>query len=135
MINSLLVGEVIHNILTNDAEVLKYVKSENIFPLVSDEGTSFPFIVFGRDGIQVNYQSKDGPLEDYVTIHFYICATEYSESCYIANAVRNALEMKHGRSEDINITQIHLENASEAAEYDDGWVVYEQEMIFSMKIS
>ena len=51
MINSLLVGEVIHNILTNDPEILKYVKSENIFPLVSDEGTSFPFIVFGRDGI------------------------------------------------------------------------------------
>lgn len=47
---SLEIGRIIKNILSQDEELSRQVGSK-IFPLVADKGTSFPFIVYRRDGL------------------------------------------------------------------------------------
>ena len=47
---SLELGRVVKSILLQDEEISRQVGSK-IFPLVADKGTSFPFIVYRRDGL------------------------------------------------------------------------------------
>ena len=67
MDNSILIGKYIYKLLTEDEVLAKIVTPKKIFPLVANAETTYPFIVYSRTGLNVEY-CKDGIVEDTVEI-------------------------------------------------------------------
>lgn len=44
------IGKVVYSILSSDNS-LREIISNKIYPLIADEGTTFPFIIYSRIGI------------------------------------------------------------------------------------
>lgn len=110
MINSFNIGKVICNILLNDDRVKEKV-SDKIYPLIADETTTFPFIIYQRSGFSPR-NNKDQTDEN-VSVDIVVAAENYAESVDIAIRVREALEHKYGVFSDIEINDIIIDDASE----------------------
>lgn len=72
---------------------LRAAIGSKVFPIVSKEGTSYPFVVYRRNGIEVQY-TKDGKAGETVNVDIVIAAGSYAESIAIADMVREAIEGK-----------------------------------------
>ena len=109
---SLQVGKAIYNILSNDAKIIDSVEHK-IYPLIADTGTTFPFIVYRRTGIEPS-DSKDRFIYSENTyVEVVIASDKYNESIEIADLVKNALQGKKGNYSGINIHDIRMTNADE----------------------
>lgn len=98
------VGKEMFNILTNDSEVKKLVGNK-VFPIVANEGTTFPFIVYRR----TNYTpaSNKDYTSEIVGIEINILSQKYDEGVNIADVVATSLDRKETDFiEDIQITNI-----------------------------
>ena len=91
---SLQVGKAIYNLLSNDTNVTGRVQNK-IYPLIADTGTTFPFIVYRRTGIEPS-DSKDRFI--------------YSEDTYVEVVIDSD---KYNESIGINIQGIRMTNADE----------------------
>jgi hypothetical protein len=108
---SLLLGKAIYSILSGDTTIQSYVGNK-IYPLFAPDEVLAPFIVFERKNINANY-TKDGHNYDDDTLMINVTSKNYTECVNIANAVRNALEWKNGKFNEVNILQCVLESANE----------------------
>lgn len=109
---SLQVGKAIYNILSNDAKIIDSVEHK-IYPLIADTGTTFPFIVYRRTGIEPS-DSKDRFIYSENTyVEVVIASDKYNESIEIADLVKDALQGKKGNYSGINIQDIRMTNADE----------------------
>lgn len=99
-----------------------------IYPLIADESTTFPFIVYRRNSI-ITESSKDY-IDDCVTIQLMIASDNYAESVELAEQVRDILINKKITIQDISIEDITLLDGSE--EYLDNTFV--QNLIFKINI-
>lgn len=86
---------------------------EKVYPLVADEGTTFPFVVYRRSSLvpsstkdRYNYQEKS-------TIEIAIASDNYSEGIELAEKIKTILEHKRGTYNDIKIGDITLVDADE----------------------
>lgn len=112
MPNSILIGKVIYNILNNNDSLKTYV-GDRIYPIVANEGTEFPFIVYSRTNVTPSYV-KAGIYVDSTTVEINIVSTNYIESVDIANEVRNIMENIKGTSIDnLYIDEIKLSSCNE----------------------
>jgi len=91
MTNAILIGEVIATRLLSSETLKTYVENK-VFPLIADNDTKFPFIVYKRTGVSVINQSKDGYNEDLVSYEITVVSTKYDESITIANEIRKIME-------------------------------------------
>lgn len=130
MDNSLLIGKYIYKILSEDEVLAKMVTPKKVFPLVANADTTFPFIVYSRTGLEVQY-CKDGVVENTVEVTVLAVSDKYVESLDIANQIRNILELKRYKDETIQINEIRI--ASVVEEYMED--AYIQRMTFNIKIS
>lgn len=112
MTNSILIGKYIYNTLTQNDSVSGYVDSK-VFPVVAEQGTEYPFIVYRRNNIQASQDTKDGVNEDAVDFEVIVVSDRYDESIAIANEVRRALERKKMVFEDIVIYNSTMQGISE----------------------
>lgn len=126
--NSLLVGKHIYKILSENEKLNGYVGNK-IFPIVAEEGTKYPFIIFSKTGINSS-TSKDGLIKDYVTIDIHIVTINYLEGCTIANEVRNLLDCSIYNDDELKITHIRLQNVAEAFQEN----AYVQTLTFEFQI-
>ena len=102
--SSLQVGKAIYSLLSD----------LNAYPLVADEGTNYPFIIYKRNGL-VPSNSKDRyNYKELATIEIVIAAKEYQESIDIAETVKKRIEHQRGVFDDIKIGDITLVGASES---------------------
>lgn len=62
-----------------------------VFPLVANADTTFPFVVYSRTGLSVEY-CKDGTIENEVEIQVLAVSDNYVTSLEIANHIRRILE-------------------------------------------
>lgn len=109
---SLQIGKAIYNILVNDTDVTAIVKQQ-IFPLIANEGTTFPFIVYKRTGLEAA-SSKDKLIyKESVYVDIIIAAESYNESIEIADVVRSAFNGKTGNYSNIEIQGIEFINTDE----------------------
>lgn len=113
MTNSILIGKVIYNTLIEDDVIQSYVGSR-VFPLVAEQSTTFPFIVYYRNGVQNTNYTKDGYSEDSVEFTVIAVSNKYDSSLMIANQIRKVLEKKKITSEDMVITNIRLVDIDES---------------------
>ena len=128
MDNSLLVGKYIYRMLSEDEVLSGKVTSKKIFPLVANADTTYPFIVYSRTGLTVEY-CKDGTVEDTVDFLILSVSDNYVESLEVANQIRSILENKRYKDDTIQISSIRLSSVQEEYMED----AYIQRLNFTIK--
>lgn len=100
-----------------------------VFPIVSKEGTSYPFVVYRRNGIEVSY-TKDGKAGETVNVDIVVAAQSYAQSVGIADMVREAVEGKAFVLDNtLKVYNVHLAGADE--EFFEDSNVYTQTLNFN----
>ena len=128
MDNSILVGKYIYKLLSEDEVLSGMVTPKKIFPLVANADTTYPFIVYSRSGLVVEY-CKDGVVENSVDFQILSVSDSYVESLEVANQIRCVLELRRYKDDDIRITDIRLSSVQEEFMED----AYVQRLTFTIK--
>ena len=106
------IGKAVYQILSNDTKVKEKVKSK-IYPLVANQGTTFPFIIYKRTGIEP-VTSKDRFIcSELTTVDVTVASDRYDESIELAELVKDTLSGKNGIYSGINIIDINMISAGE----------------------
>jgi hypothetical protein len=111
METSLNIGKVIKEILYRD-EALKNLVKNQVFPLIAEENTTFPFIVYRRNSIRKS-NTKDYVNDEIASVDVVVACDKYSQSVEIAERVRFILECGEYEGENFSVDNISLSNASE----------------------
>ena len=109
---SLQIGKAIYHILRNDDNVTAKV-NQKIFPLIANEGTTFPFIIYKRSGLEPATTKDRYVYKESVYVEVVIAAESYNESIDIADVVRSAFINKQGNISGIEVQGIELTTADE----------------------
>lgn len=112
MDNTLKIGKYIRQFLIEDERYNKIVGQSKTFPLIANAETSFPFVVYQRTSAKVNY-TKDGRYQNILAVEITIICDNYPESIDLLCLVRDILEGKRYRDEDIWIRDIKVDEVSE----------------------
>lgn len=117
MIDTLNIGSFIYDTIKADKQLTDTLHiSTNVFPIVAEDGTDYPFVTYRRTGL-VSNNCKDGYYEDIVRVEIKaICAT-YIQSVQVINRIRELFECQHIEYENMTIEDTSIENASENYEY------------------
>jgi hypothetical protein len=83
----------LYSILKSNDKINEYVNG-NIYPIVAEEDTKFPFITFTKTDVFGSY-SKDGWEYDTVPFTVSIVANDYITTVEIAEIVRNLFDWRH----------------------------------------
>ena len=118
---SLQVGKAIYTLLSSNQQLVSMVDG-NIFPLIAEINTTFPFIVYRREAITPQY-TKDYWTSDEVMINVMVASNDYVESIEIADLVRQSLDQKKGEYSGIKIRDLRLIQADEDF-IDDTYIQY-----------
>ena len=86
------IGKAVKAMLAASSDIVSAVGTK-IFPIVSKEGTTYPFIVYRRGAIDVEY-TKDGKASETVSVDIVVAATSYATAADIADKVRTAIDNK-----------------------------------------
>ena len=130
MDNSILIGKLIYKLLANDGQMNKLVTYKNIFPLVANAETAYPFVVYSRTSLNVEY-CKDGVAEDIAEVQVLAVSDNYVESLDVANRIRSILELMKYKDNDIRVTECKLSSITEEFMED----AFIQRLVFTIKIS
>lgn len=123
------VGNVLCKILTTD-EKLKSLIGNKVYPLVANQDTEFPFVVYKREGtIPTNTKDRYTISFD-STIEILAVSDDYDEAVEIASLIGDALKGKKGIIEGINIANIDYESDDE--DYIEGAFV--QKLIYKIQV-
>ena len=88
---SILIGLHIVRVLENN-QVIKEMVGDRIYPLVVPQGVDrYPFIVYDMQGGS-GTTTKDGTVDDAVTVQVSVIAKMHTQALNIGNAVRYALD-------------------------------------------
>lgn len=94
MDNSIMTGNYLLEVLNDPENGLVEILGENkIFPLVAKEDTLYPFVIYTRDSLNVQYTKIVGH-DNMVNITYRVYSDNYDETVAIANKIRNILERK-----------------------------------------
>ena len=124
---SILINKAISKIL-NDSIPLKNKVGNNIYALVASENCTFPFVVFKRNNMTVEY-NKDGVAHNMVDVQVIIGADNYANSVEVAQIVRSELELKKGTFNGVKI----IDSKVISVEEDYVKNSFAQSIIFSIK--
>lgn len=98
------IGSEIRNVILSSAKVAKAVETK-VFPLIANNGTTFPFIVYRRNGYSPT--SDKDTLTESVYIEMAIVCNNYEQSVSIANDVADVLICYSSDTvEEIKVTNI-----------------------------
>lgn len=100
------IGQEIRDIILSSSAVKEMVNVK-VFPLIAPANTTFPFIIYRRNGYQPN-NNKDGK-DEMVFMETTIVVDKYEDSVKIANNVADTL--RTSRTE--NIDEINITNTFE----------------------
>lgn len=106
------IGKAVYQILSNDTKVTEMVGNK-IYPLIANQGTTYPFIIYRRTGIEP-VTSKDRFICSEVTsVDVIIASDRYDESIEVAELVKDALSGKSGIYSGIKVIDINMISADE----------------------
>ena len=103
--------------------------THNIYPLIAENSTTFPFIVYSREGFSTEF-CKDGNYEDTALVSIKVVASTYESSIKLAQDVRERLTL-HNVHFDGLVINSEIDNAVES--YSDN--SYIQDLTFQIKIN
>lgn len=129
--DSLEIGKVIATYLTENKE-LNAIINNKVFPIVADQGTTYPFVVYKRGGLQTASSKDRYNYSEVAYVEMVVASKSYRQSVEIATKIRDVLDKKRGVLDDININEIRLENAYE--DYMSDTDVFVQYLTFRIEI-
>lgn len=124
--SSLSAGEIIRDILVNNAEVA--ARAKKVFPVVEDSA-ELPYIVYRRTQLEQE-QAKGRRGADTVGIEILCYTQHYTEGVELAEAVRDALDGAQGEKDGLVMRSCYLADSEEAWQDD----AYVQQLVFNVKI-
>lgn len=86
---------------------------DNVYPLVADEGTSYPFIIYRRANLTPSSTKDRYNYKELASIQIIVASNEYQNSIDVAELVRDKMEHTRGIYNELNIGDIILMNADE----------------------
>lgn len=105
---SLEIGKLIYSLLSADSR-LSTLLGNKIFPLIVENNTTYPFIVYKRSDVKANY-TKDYYLNDDVSIDIVCVSDNYLSGLEIAVIIREILENKRFKNEGVERIQLDYAN-------------------------
>ena len=129
--DSLEIGKVIATYLTENKE-LNAIINNKVFPIVADQGTTYPFVVYKRGGLQTASSKDRYNYSEIAYVEMVVASKSYRQSVEIATKIRDVLDQKRGVLDSININEIRLENAYE--DYMSDTDVFVQYLTFRIEI-
>lgn len=124
--SSLSAGEIIRDILVNNAEVA--ARAKKVFPVVEDSA-ELPYIVYRRTQLEQE-PAKGRRGADTVGIEILCYTQHYTEGVELAEAVRDALDGAQGEKDGLVMRSCYLADSEEAWQDD----AYVQQLLFNVKI-
>lgn len=110
---SLELGRVVKSILLQDEELSRQVGCK-IYPLVSEKGTTFPFIVYRRDGLTPSTNKDKLVYDTQVRMSLIVASSDYRQGLGICSKVIDVLLASQGRTiGGLEITDLELQDTSE----------------------
>lgn len=125
---SLSVGEIIYDILTNDAEVSSRVTK--IFPVVTEKA-NLPYIAYRRTRIEHDPTKAGSPGADTVQFDLLCFTAKYYEGVELAEAVRAALDYRKAEKDGLKMRSCTFNGGGLESYEDDAYV---QELSFIIKV-
>ena len=86
---------------------------DKVYPLVADEGTTYPFVVYRRSGLYPSTTKDRYSYREMATVEVIVAAATYPDSITLAEKVKGKLEHTRGKYNDITVGDILLVNADE----------------------
>lgn len=128
--HSLKTTYLIHKTLVNNTDLMKLVSEQNVYLLVAEANTVYPYVIIKRDGISSNPGNKDFA-GDRVQFSIKVYSDEYDVAVNIADSIRFLIENNILEDELVHLSNIQLISSLEA------WVsdAYEQTMVFSAEVT
>nr|DAZ68387.1 MAG TPA: Protein of unknown function (DUF3168) [Caudoviricetes sp.] len=124
--SSLSAGEIIRDILVNNAEVA--ARAKKVFPVVEDSA-ELPYIVYRRTQLEQE-PAKGRRGADTVGIEILCYTQHYTEGVELAEAVRDALDGAQGEKDGLVMRSCYLADSEEAWQDD----AYVQQLVFNVKM-
>lgn len=112
MDNTLKIGKYIRQFLIEDERYNEIVGQTKTFPLIANAETDFPFVTYQRTNAKVKY-TKDGRYENLLEVEITILCDNYPQSIDLICLVRDILEGKRYKDEEIFIRDIRVNEVSE----------------------
>lgn len=108
---SIQIGKLIRAALTTNLKLVELIGNK-IFPIVSKEGTAYPFVVYRRAGITPSYV-KDGRASESASVEIIVASNNYTSSVEIADLVRDTIDGKGMTYDGMTVYQVQLISADE----------------------
>lgn len=86
---------------------------DKVYPLVADEGTTYPFVIYRRSGLYPSTTKDRYSFREMATVELIVAAATYPDSISLAEKVKGTLEHTRGKFNDIVIGDITMINADE----------------------
>ena len=86
---------------------------DKVYPLVADEGTTFPFVIYRRSALTPSSTKDRYNYKELATVEVIVAASTYQDSIEVAEKVRGKMEHTRGKYGDFSIADIILINADE----------------------
>lgn len=113
MDNSLKAGYYLVEALKENEELVALLGSDKIWPLAAIDATAYPFIIYSRDQVNVQY-TKCCNHDNQIVITFRVYSNDYLQGLEIANKLRDLLEHKKLIVPDeIQINEMKITSVSE----------------------
>ena len=111
---TLQIGKIIKTLLLSNERLKSYI-GDKVYPLIADNSTTYPFIIYRRSAIEKS-STKDDADDEQVNVEIFIVCDTYEKSISIAEEVRKSVEHRKGTFEDLYIDDIIITDASESFE-------------------
>ncbi len=105
------IGKVINALLNADSGLSEMI-GNRVFPLVSKEGTQYPFVVYRRNSVTPTY-CKDGLASETASVDIVIASNTYTNSIEVADRVRAAIDKRACVFQDTTVSNIEMTTAEE----------------------
>lgn len=103
---------------------------QKVYPIIADEGTTFPFVVYRRAS-GYSQSDKDGIYSAVTTIEVKVATQEYPEGVKLADQIVDVMEKTKGKVAGFDIWQIRMTDGNE--NYIDNTFI--QTMTFTVEFS
>ena len=105
------IGKVINALLNADSGLSEMIGSR-VFPIVSKEGTQYPFVVYRRNSVTPTY-CKDGLASETASVDIVIASNTYTSSIEVADRVRAAIDKRACVFQNTTVSNIEMTTAEE----------------------
>lgn len=120
IVNGITIGQYIF-------DKIKHLTNNKVYPIIAENGTTYPFIVYTRDGVSSD-STKDGMFMETVYFSIKVVSNKYSETIETADNVRRCLTIQ--KDETNKVYDMRMTNISETFQEDS----YIQTLTFEAKL-